>query len=333
MMQIRLETSGAPGDRAFHAFADALDAIVASPAGDIEREADIREPFSANLNATEIDGVRFTWIESTPYRVRKTLPTLNQRGPLHFQFVLMRSGIGTFTQNGSSSVVGQGELALFDMTQPYAWAFSGSVSACLINVPRELFRRELGDLDRAFVTSLETGSALCLLAHEFIVRALPVMNSAGEAAKHQLRKASLALLGGALVEMQGRQPRPVSRPDTLFARCRQFIADHAQDENLCGRRIARELAISEGYLQALCRQNRTTIGREIRRTRLQLVREMLADPRFSRRCVSEIGAMFCFSSQPHLSRCFKAAYGHAPSEFRERSLLAQSTGRGQASAD
>jgi len=107
-----------------------------------------------------------------------------------------------------------------------------------------------------------------------------------------------------------------SRRSPLLARAALLILRNATDSRYGPERLARDMGMSRRSLYMRLAALGTTPGGLIRRTRLDRVREDILQDR--RRPLLDIALANGFGDGASLSRAFRIAYGHSPSELRRR---------------
>ena len=110
----------------------------------------------------------------------------------------------------------------------------------------------------------------------------------------------------------------VSRPEQLNGRLHQALRDRYHEIGLTPAATAGELGISVRYLHHLFAKQSTTFGRELLRMRLGRARDLLGDRRCADAPIGDIAARCGFAEASHFARCFRNAYGFAPSDYRRR---------------
>jgi AraC-like DNA-binding protein len=82
--------------------------------------------------------------------------------------------------------------------------------------------------------------------------------------------------------------------------------------------VAAATGISVRYANTLLSQQGTSLERLIVARRLERCRRALEDPGQSHRTITEIAFAWGFSDPSHFNRRFKAEYGCAPRDYRQR---------------
>jgi AraC-like DNA-binding protein len=106
---------------------------------------------------------------------------------------------------------------------------------------------------------------------------------------------------------------------------RAFIEERLGDPGLTTSTVAAAHHVSKRYVQALFREDNTTVAGWIRARRLERCHRNLGDPRLDSRPVQAIAANWGFADPAHFSRVFRDAYGMPPAAFRQ--MLREQPGR------
>jgi AraC-like DNA-binding protein len=113
---------------------------------------------------------------------------------------------------------------------------------------------------------------------------------------------------------------PETHSRTLTLHVKAFIRRHLGDPDLTPAGVAAAHHISRSYLYRLFQAEGLTVASYIRNQRLENARRDLADPRLRALPVHAVAARWGFPRAAEFSRAFRTAYGHPPSELRERAL-------------
>ena len=84
--------------------------------------------------------------------------------------------------------------------------------------------------------------------------------------------------------------------------------------------IARELQVSQRYLQLAFCADDTSPSAYLRKCRLDACARLLRDPRWHKRSITEIGFACGFNSSAHLSTEFRRTFGVSPREYRRAAI-------------
>lgn len=129
-----------------------------------------------------------------------------------------------------------------------------------------------------------------------------------------------ALFARAL-EAEDRLP-PETRTRTLVLEVKAFIRRNLWDADLTPSSVAAARHISRSYLHRLFKAEGTTVAAYIRTQRLEAARHALADTSRTAVPIHAIAAHYGFKDHATFTRCFRAAYGTTPRDYRHLTQIA-----------
>jgi AraC-like DNA-binding protein len=231
---------------------------------------------------------------------------------------VLAQGRGVVAQDGREASLGPGDLTFVDLSRPAHWTMS-AMRVVAVVFPRTLL--PLRPSEVAGLTAVRipgdrgAGALVSSFARELVRR----LDDVGAADGARLGAAALDLLAVALAARLDRPERvpPDTRQRVLVRRIHGFIEARLGDPGLSPRMIAGAHYISPRYLYKLFEPQQTSVAGWIRRRRLERCRRDLLDPTLADRPVSAIAARWGLTNAAHFSRAFRAAYGVAPSEYRQ----------------
>ncbi|MEU6032008.1 AraC family transcriptional regulator [Streptomyces tauricus] len=109
---------------------------------------------------------------------------------------------------------------------------------------------------------------------------------------------------------------PSSQQAKVESSIRQYVRQHAADDDLDVNSIARALGWSTRYVQQVLRSANTTSRDLIRRERLLLAQSRLAGTGWSTHSIAQIAHSCGFGSHASFSTAFRAEFGMTPREAR-----------------
>jgi AraC-like DNA-binding protein len=260
--------------------------------------------FTGTLVTTPLGPLRVTHVRSVAHHVVRS-PRQIARGTGEDVLVsVQRAGRGLVRQDGREALLRPGDLALYDAARPYTLTFDGPFAQSVFQLSRDLLAERLGD-----IASLTAARAAAPAG---------VLDSAdGERA--------LDLLAVALAARLGRATTPAAAHRRAI---RLHVERNLGDPSLTPASVAAAHALSLRYVHRLWAQEEAdTLGRHILRRRLERCRAELADPRTTRRTVTEVALRWGFRSPAHFSRAYRAHFGVTPREERHAALGQDGTAR------
>lgn len=112
------------------------------------------------------------------------------------------------------------------------------------------------------------------------------------------------------------QKLPRTHKQSQFRRLRQHLQVHSHDCALTPDDVARKNRVSVRTLHATFAEAGTTFGRELLNIRMGKAAQVLSDPQFSRKTVSEIATLLGYKATSHFIAHFKRSYGVSPQRYR-----------------
>jgi AraC-like DNA-binding protein len=107
---------------------------------------------------------------------------------------------------------------------------------------------------------------------------------------------------------------------TILHRVCQEVEARLGDPSLSPALIARDMGLSERYVQKLFETGGSSFTHYLRRRRLERCREDFENPQRAHLSITDIGFHWGFNDAAHFSRSFRADYGMTPRTFRQRQL-------------
>lgn len=241
-----------------------------------------------------------------------------------------RGGRAVLDRDGTRVPLAPGDLVVSDTPRPAFVRRGGDCRMVFFRVPSPHLGVPAADLRRVTGLPVRGSSGMGALVSAFLsaLAAEPGLRrtpSGGLLARNAVDLVAL-LLRELLDARAAAGPVPGAE---LLARVHAFIEENLTDPGLSPESIALAHHISVRYLHKLFRGDGTTVGRWVRRRRLDACRLELGRPSHRRPTVAAVAHRWGFASPSHFSRVFRDAYGMSPSAWQ---ILA-SAGHGTPAAD
>lgn len=211
--------------------------------------------------------------------------------------------------------LGPGDAALVDSAQRYELHFLEAVGCLSVEMPRLWVGRWLSrpESTQPCIVARDRDwgrvlSALCvqLGQHPLLVRNYP----------EALLSDHLGALLAAALEPSVIAHMPASgRPD-LLARARELMRQRLDEIGLTAESVAIELGVSVRTLHRCFAAVDASFAGSLRHLRLEQARAWLAQARWARVGVGEIGRHCGFADASHFAREFRLAFGQTPARWR-----------------
>jgi AraC family transcriptional regulator, positive regulator of tynA and feaB len=103
----------------------------------------------------------------------------------------------------------------------------------------------------------------------------------------------------------------------LLGQIRSVVDAKLADPDIDGQKVADIVRISVRYANAILAEQHSSLHRLILSRQLSRCRVALEDPHQIPRTIAEIAQGWGFSDMTHFGRCFRAAFGVSPREYRK----------------
>ncbi|GAA2869730.1 helix-turn-helix domain-containing protein [Nonomuraea rubra] len=255
-----------------------------------------------------------------PLRVRAALRPSQTLDPGdHYHLLVPLQGKIRLVWDGRHTLAGVGQVFVHDVTRLQEADFGAGDSTfrtATVAVPRSLLSVDPGQAELALGRRLAEDGVGGLLAG-FVAHLTDSLDACGPSDAPRLGMALLELVNAAFAHLGGSAARTAPSPrHALTLQIQAFIQRHLSETGLNPRQVAAAHHISVSYLHRLFHKQGYTVSGWIRSQRLIRTRCDLVDPALRDAPVHVIAARWGFSDPAVFSRAFRAAYGIAPSAFR-----------------
>lgn len=281
-----------------------------------ESQASDEESFSARMVSRDVGGIRFYKVESSPLRVHRSSNAVRQDPCDDFLFGYIRSGLWCLEQNGRQSIVGPGDMSLVDMGRPYQHTLPTSYDAIFLRIPRRMVLSRFANAERMPTSVLDKDSALGPLVGSLLCNSLAVETPGDISVEARMASGVLDLVCAGFGSAADIGSAEENRKAELLATVKNLVLSRLGDPELTVERIASACHISTRTLNRLFASEHTTAVQWLWKMRLEKSRQMLDSGQVAR--VTTLALECGFSDFSHFSRCFRKAYGAAPSSFLRR---------------
>jgi AraC-like DNA-binding protein len=278
------------------------------------------ERFGALIRAMELGAAQLSTIAYAPLVSYRSARLIRQSDPEFYQLALITSGRQGVEQGGHETLLGPGEMVLYDSSQP----FQGRVetgeerSGCvLLQFPRRLMPLPDRVVRPVCGTALKPTAGMGLVFRQMLTTLAD--------SDTELTGSDQARLGTTVVDLaaavvaghveQASALPPESRMSALYHAMVGFIVRNLPDPHLGPAAVAEAHSVSLRTVHRVFQAHETTVGDVIRRERMSRCRRDLADPRDASP-VRAIGARWGYPRPSEFTRAFRAATGMTPTEFR-----------------
>ncbi|KRB88816.1 hypothetical protein ASE22_20620 [Sphingomonas sp. Root720] len=254
----------------------------------------------------------------SPARVVRTEQAIRKSRVDVVLIVLGVAGEAELSQDGRSTLLRRGSLALIDSNRTYEIKVAKAWKAIWLKIPRQALEARLFTYRDWLGQSLSTSHGLGYIASQMIhacLRAAKVLEDveARFLANSVLDVIATAFANAAKSESEGARSR---HTETMLQRVNKFIETNIQNSDLSPALISRSCGISERYLRQLFASRGTTMTTVIRSKRLEECRRRLGGFGNCSPSVTEVAFSLGFENISSFNRAFKARFGVTPRQVK-----------------
>ncbi|MGY0056499.1 helix-turn-helix domain-containing protein [Streptomyces sp. LZ34] len=284
--------------------------------------SDRTNPFRGRVHAVDLPSTRVATFSFSPLSARRGPAQIRRHDPENYFLFLVQGSMIQLEQSRNVACLTSGGMAVFDTSHPLAADFP-SQDGCrhrvsLMQLPRTSLPLPFDKMDQLLGRSLVARSPAGVLLGHFLSGFPDSAAHGGLAELHRMGTIGVDLAAAffaALLDVGDALPVE-TREHVLLVRVNAFIDHNLGDPELRPAAIAAHHHISVRTLHLLFRTQPGTVSATIRRRRLERCRTDLIDPRLRHRTIGDIAIRWGFRHLADFSRAFRAAYGTAPSDFR-----------------
>jgi AraC family transcriptional activator of tynA and feaB len=270
--------------------------------------------FGATLESVPLGPLGVNRVRGTAQDVYRTRRAIAHSRSNYYYLLCKTDSPWVVVQEDRSARMLPGDVVLVDSRRCYAFHFLQSADTISIELPTAWVESWLPDAGDLVAQRIDGRTGWGGVLGSFAQQLSPEV-----AAKPPLPPALLTdQLGGLLSLAFG---KPVAMPDQGGrAELRRRVLDATRERHaepgLTAAAVARELGISERSLHRCLADGATTFATALTGFRMQVAQRMLADARFDRLSVAEIGSRVGLSDASHFVRQCRRHLGRTPGELR-----------------
>lgn len=261
-------------------------------------------------------GMRLSPIRSNAIKIER-LPKEPEYNSQDCYFgVLLIDGQYKLEQGGRDVALKQGEMTIYDATEPHRITTPGPFSKILISIPRFLLDERIANISRLTATKLPTKHGIGAISASMISSIVNQLGLIERPSFQGLSDPVLETFSLMLWEVLGK-PKQMSRHRCeVLKRVKHFIAGNLSNVELTANVIASATSLSVRYINDLFNEEGSSLMRYLTQQRLARSRHYLASPTYHHLSITEVGMRSGFSNMSHFSRIFHQVYGMSPRAYR-----------------
>jgi len=288
---------------------------------DLECSRDRVEPFAGRIDSWEMRDINLIRVAASAHKVARDRRRVALGGQ---QFVLlshMRQGKALIQQNGREALLGPGDIAIYDTTNPYEFRLDGAFEMDVLRIDRDTFGRFVGEVSDATARVVSGSTGTGRICSRLISEIAGELHAVDDLSLRQLNESLLGLIATGLQEVRGNLPDPhrTVQQHALLERAARIVDEELGNPELTCEYVANRVGVSYRYLLKVFGENGKSLADMIWEQRLGEARRQLATARVVGKSVTTIAYDCGFKDPAHFSRAFRNRFGASPRQFR-RSL-------------
>jgi AraC-like DNA-binding protein len=276
--------------------------------------------FSAGkLNLLDLPGIRFGVIDSDPMIVFRRRQHLSSPGGDFYYIPMPLQHSLSVKQFGREATVDPGDFTVVATADMYQYTQPTKNKLGTLRIDGPLMRERVPLIDDLVAQTCDGNAPLVHVFTDFVHSIMRQsdrldLESASAMTPHLLDLLALALTA----PVDAMKSNESSVRLAHLRRITRLIEDRLDDETLGPGMLARELGLSERYIQKMFADRGETLSGTIRSRRVATAQRRLLDPTRRSSSIASIAFSVGFSDPAHFSRIFKSIVGVSPSEYREQ---------------
>lgn len=277
-----------------------------------------RATFQAEIKAAKFGNLDLVEFSNSPMHVSHTSAHAERTGPDKMFLCYQLSGSLRIVQNAREVNLDAGSLTLLEPRLPYDARFGLNSKTLVIKAPRRELRARIGINRELIGRRVTAGLADDDLALSTAARLPSLAGMTASITEEMVGNHVLDLVGLSIARTIGSATVGVSNLKALLlGQIRSVVEAKLADPDIDGQKVAGIVGISVRYANAILAEQDSSLRRLILSRRLSRCRVALEDPNQIPRTIAEIAQGWGFSDMTHFGRCFRAAFGVSPREYRK----------------
>lgn len=274
---------------------------------------------SGKLSLLDLPGIRFGVIDSDPMTVFRRRKHLSHSGGDFYYIPLPMENTLYVKQFGREARVNPGDFAVVSTADMYQYDQGTKNKLGTLRIDGALMRSRIPLIDDLVAQTCDGSAPLVHVFTDFVKSIMRQSNrldheSATAMVPHLLDLLALAMTA----PVDAMKSNESSVRLSHLRRITRLIEDRLDDETLGPGMLARDLGLSERYIQKMFADRGETLSGTIRSRRIATAQRRLLDPTRRSSSIASIAFSVGFSDPAHFSRIFKSIVGISPSEYREQ---------------
>lgn len=280
---------------------------------------------SGHFEMSEVGSAKVARFDTSPQTYSRNTRLVAQAGSDDFMFDIQLAGRSRMIQGGREGTVHSGYGVLYDARRPFEDLLDGcsgrGAEVLMVTVPATGLLRSIPDAEGLCAVPIPFSGAVGR-SIIWLLRSV-VAEPAGQSGKRGPEEADLIAYLAALLRL-ARDGLPRLNHWHLFNLLDVHIRQNLGEVH-CPAGLAVLFGISERTLHRIFADEHTTLGRHLLRRRVERLRELLWQARWSQTAIGKLAIECGFADAAHAARTFKAHFQERPRDYRARARLRPGT--------
>lgn len=277
--------------------------------------------FDGQLQAHDLDGLTVVDIRASSQQVRRNQHCIARSPDEYVLINLAQEGYSQVIQDGREAFLEQGDFAIYDTRQPYELRFCGDFRQTVLQIPYQVLRERISNIEQLTALSLSRKDPVARLAFDYLTGLAGIDDSIDVETRRRLTHQGLDLLATVLAERGKGIVQPSARRTSLLYRIKNHVRANLADSDLSLAGVAGTFGVTSRYINSLFQDERTSFGRFLLSTRLQACADQLRSHSQQGVLISTLAYRSGFTDMTYFSRVFKARFGCSARDFRHAAML------------
>lgn len=271
--------------------------------------------FSGRFIGKHIHDLSFAKIRQNARKTERTRRELAHVDPDFFHLFLQLAGRSQVTEEAYQVSLSTGDLVLMDGAKQSQILFDQENEHLCLIIPKPLLYgvSESSDLKS---NTVARGPAAMMLG-SLLRAAFSDQHALSTAQSVAIHNSIIQLIGAT---WQSHQESLEAAEPALLRLIQEDLLGRLNSASHTPHNVASAYGVSVRCIHRLFSEAGTTLGEWLRESRLERCARDLRDPAHSAENITEIAYRWGFNESAHFSRCFKAAFGCSPRDYRSRAF-------------
>lgn len=280
-------------------------------------EAEETKDFSGHIAISRHSMLSISNVGGKAHRVERRQRDIRAASESFFLLSLQTARQSRITQFGNTSVLNEGDMAVYVSSEPYVLELCKDFSQTVIQLPTEKLLSRLPNARMMAGRKVDGQTVIGKLVRENILAFANQIENPNPIVRSLMQDTLIDLIATGLASLDEYTAELSSPEQHVLIRAKSFIRSNITNPGLDRNIVAQEIGMSVRRLNAIFSKEDGSISYFIRNVRLAGVENDLKDSRFNAMSLTEIAFKNGFSNFQHFSNLFKEHTGLSPRSWRE----------------